>query len=72
MRAVPVMLPQCLACTHLLSRELGKLTHCSAFPEEIPVAILMNQHDHRKAYPGDNGIRFEPVAMAKPVKSKAK
>jgi hypothetical protein len=38
--------------------------HCSAVPEEIPSAILINLHNHRKPYPGDNGIRFEPVPAA--------
>jgi hypothetical protein len=40
---------------------------CLAFPEEIPGAILKNQHGHRELYPGDNGIRFEPVTTAKPA-----
>ncbi len=67
-----MMLPQCLKCRHLLPRESGELMHCSAFPEEIPVAILKNLHNHCEPYPGDSGIRFEPVAIAKPVKSKTK
>lgn len=32
---------------------------CSAFPQEIPREILMNEFDHHKPYPGDNGIQFE-------------
>jgi hypothetical protein len=28
----------------------------------IPVPIQANKHDHRKPYPGDHGIHFEPMA----------
>jgi hypothetical protein len=34
---------------------------CDAFPERIPVDIRLMYADHRLAYPGDNGIGFEPV-----------
>ena len=34
----------------------------SCFPDRVPVLILMNTHDHRQPYPGDHGIRFEPIA----------
>lgn len=36
-------------------------TTCAAFPRGIPVAILTGDADHRKPYPGDHGIRYEPV-----------
>jgi len=29
----------------------------------ILVPIQMNKHDHRKPYPGDHGIGFEPIAQ---------
>jgi hypothetical protein len=48
---------QCSNCTHLRD---GKLWTCDAFPRGIPAAILTNQFDHTKAFPGDHGIRFEP------------
>jgi hypothetical protein len=47
-------LPQCFGCKH--SHHNGM---CDAFPKGIPRAILGDYHDHRKPYPGDNGIRFE-------------
>ena len=51
-----IVLSQCNFCKHR-----GIRANCTAFPERIPKAIRTNQHDHRKPYPSDNGIRFEPV-----------
>ena len=48
--------PMCMWC----KRYRGGLK-CEVFPERIPTDILHSKHDHRKPYPGDNGIRFEPV-----------
>lgn len=45
---------QCNACKH--RRDGAK---CVAFPQGIPKVILLNAIDHRKAFPGDHGIRFE-------------
>jgi hypothetical protein len=48
---------QCYWCAHFQGGE-----KCRAFRKKpIPDAILNNFHDHNTAYPGDNGIRFEPI-----------
>ena len=47
---------QCVECKH---GSTGSA--CRAFLLGIPDRILENNHDHRKPYPGDNGIRFEPI-----------
>lgn len=52
--------PQCLRCRHYVR---GTRT-CPAFPDRIPGPIMANEHDHREPYPGDHGIRFEPMTGA--------
>ena len=46
--------PQCDACKHSYNNGT-----CMAFPQRIPLAILVYDFDHRKPFPGDHGIRFE-------------
>ena len=46
----------CLLCKHLNKDGIS----CNAFPDAIPQEILANVFDHRKPWPGDNGILFEP------------
>jgi hypothetical protein len=57
-------IPQCFDCKHLHKVILGEPTGCDAFPDEVPIVMLANQHDHRQPYPGDHGIRFEPSQSA--------
>jgi len=38
---------------------------CRAF-SEIPLPIWNGDNDHTKPYPGDNGIRFDPINAEKP------
>ncbi len=47
--------PNCYGCKHLLTDET-----CTAFPQGIPDPILHNEVDHRRPYPGDHGIQFDP------------
>lgn len=46
---------QCLWCKHYIR---GR--KCKAF-DWIPDEIISEDHDHRKPFPGDNGIRFEKI-----------
>ena len=46
---------QCAVCRHRRDNKT-----CRAFPSGIPKEILSGEHDHRKPYPGDHGIQFEP------------
>ena len=46
----------CRKCKHLNKDNVS----CAAFPDVIPQDILAAVFDHRKPFPGDNGIMFEP------------
>jgi hypothetical protein len=48
-----------MRCKHF-KREVKDNNVCAAFPDGIPREIFMNMYDHRKPYPGDHGIHFEP------------
>lgn len=50
---IPIM--RCMICAHLMEG-----TECKAF-KKIPDEILIGTVDHRKPYPGDNGIQFEAM-----------
>ncbi len=54
---------QCHRCRHF---EWGWLDEdrCSAFPDGIPDAIWLGDHDHEKSYPGDGGVRRLPLDPA--------
>ena len=49
---------QCAYCRHLQGQR-GATIICAAFPQGIPVEIVDNEFDHKQAYPGDHGTRWE-------------
>ena len=54
---------QCTRCEHYRGA-----WRCDAFPQKIPLDIATGKHDHRKPYPGDNGIRYQLAEEYKEVK----
>ena len=52
--------PACVVCKHFHKKDMKK-NSCDAFPDGIPREIFFEFYDHTKAYPGDNGIRFEAI-----------
>lgn len=56
--------PQCVWCKRLTVGDRTKPMQCEAFPVEIPRAILLREADHKLPYPGDGGLRYDPVPGA--------
>lgn len=54
---VPIYSSVCSYCKHLF---LNEKRACKAF-KMIPLKIWLGEHDHRKPFPGDNDIQFEPI-----------
>jgi hypothetical protein len=52
--------PICLFCSRLSYDKETPI--CPAFPKGIPDGIYLGAFDHRKAFKGDQGIRFELMA----------
>lgn len=51
----------CAFCKHLRKATHEEPLTCDAFPEGIPEPIATTKVEHVEPYPGDNGIRFEPL-----------
>ena len=62
--------PVCLPCKHFNRKAYSKSDEktCEAFPDSIPDEIWRGDNDHKKPYPGDHGIQFEPIEKSKLIK----
>jgi hypothetical protein len=49
--------PLCTKCSQFTTDHT-----CEAFPCGIPDEIFLGAFDHRRPYPGDDGIRFEKIS----------
>jgi len=59
---MPTRIPICSLCRHLRDDQPwldGKHRRCAAFPGGIPDGVYWGDFDHRRPFPGDNGVRFE-------------
>ena len=56
--------PMCLGCKHFNFKASDRFC-CDAFPDAIPITIVLNTLDHAFAAPGDNGVRYEPIPGGK-------
>jgi hypothetical protein len=45
---------QCMSCKHWQEGPA-----CVAFPQGIPIGILVNRLSHKEPQPGDHGIQWE-------------
>ncbi len=57
---------QCVHCRHFHRPPASGpyVLSCAAFPGAIPREIQVAEHDHRKPFPGDHGVRFKPRSGA--------
>ena len=57
--------PQCTKCALFTTDHT-----CEAFPCGVPDEIFLGAFDHRRAYPGDDGIRFEKISKQRSAGSR--
>ncbi|WP_319579083.1 hypothetical protein [uncultured Methanospirillum sp.] len=56
-----IPLSSCQTCVHYYQNSPGDLLVCEVFPDGIPDSILSGVVDHRRTFPGDQGVLYEPM-----------
>ena len=51
--------PICESCAHLRPADSGVGLVCTAYPDGIPDGIYLDGFDHRQAFDGDGGVRWQ-------------
>ena len=54
-------------CTYCRHANVDNARVCAAFPNGIPLEIWNGDNPHTSPYPGDHGIRFEPVSISERI-----
>ena len=62
---------QCHGCRHFVWASLES-DRCSAFPDGVPDAIWLGDHDHALPFPGDGGVLREAAAQGSPSPAEAR
>ena len=54
-----IAVPLCRTCTHFKRNNKEDVAACKAFPDGIPVDIIIGRKSHKQPVEGDHGLQFE-------------
>ena len=60
----PTLIPICFDCRRRIGVEPDVGWTCQAFPDGVPVEILVSKADHHFPFEGDGGLQFEAISAS--------